>query len=886
MANEKHLGPYEIVALLGAGGMGEVFRARDPRIGREVAIKLLPDGWTTDADRLRRFELESRAAGSINHPNLVTIYDVGTDKGSPYIVMELLDGDTLRDKIGEGDGSDAGPRIPVRKSVDYAVQLANGLAAAHEKRIVHRDLKPENVFVTRDGRVKILDFGLAKLRAPGDSASIAGQTETQQRGTSPGTVIGTAGYMSPEQVRGQETDHRTDIFSFGAILYEMLAGRRAFRGNSAADTMSAILREDPPDISGTQPALPPILGHIVRHCLEKNPEERFQSARDLAFDLQTASGISSPSEQAHARQSRAKKTWVWIAAALVLAVGALIALRSVTRRVPPAAISTRVTQLTFQSGVEAYPSIAPDGKNFVFASKTAGHDDIYLQRIDGHNAINLTKDSPADDLQPAFSADGSSIAFRSERDGGGIFVMGATGESVRRISNFGFNPSWSPDGKEIVCSTESVVFAPQSRATNSEIWIIDVASGAKRLLTREFRGAQPVWAPHGKRIAFWGIDITAQRDLYTIDAKGGKAKPVLKDPPQDWNPIWSPDGKHLYFGSDRGGTMNLWRIAIDESAGERRGQPEQIPLPARFAAHFSISQDGQKIVYSALEMASAIRRQTLGDPGSISTVVSGSILIFSFDLSPDGKWVAFSNSGLQEDLYVASIEGGELRQITNDPYRDRAPSWTPDGRQLLFYSNRADQRYEIWRINIDGSGLTRVTEKVAESQWFPRMSPDGTQIITVDFDASQVFPVPVGGSVARKADIIPSPPGSPFRFIATGWSPDSKRVVGVLGDPVNREPAGGIAIYDLTTKRFTMVRKSGTRVRWATDGHTLAIQDGDELFMTDLNTGQIRRFPFPRHNVIVTKWNDPLWTDGRVIYWDEQLNEADIWLLTIENAKP
>src|SRR6266542_3036360 len=263
----SRLGPYEILAPLGAGGMGEVYRAKDPRLGREVAIKVLPASFSADPDRLRRFEQEARAAGILNHPNITAIHDIGSHDGSPYVVTELLEGETLRSRIATG-------ALSTRKAIDYAIQIAHGLAAAHEKGIVHRDLKPENLFVTRDGRVKILDFGLAKLKQPEAGAEPQTNLPTGTAGTEPGVVLGTMGYMSPEQVRGKPADQRSDIFAFGAILWEMLSGRRAFHGDTAADTMTAILTKEPPDLSGKDAAIHPGLDRIVRHCLEKNPEER------------------------------------------------------------------------------------------------------------------------------------------------------------------------------------------------------------------------------------------------------------------------------------------------------------------------------------------------------------------------------------------------------------------------------------------------------------------------------------------------------------------------------------------------------------------------------------------------------------------------------------
>src|SRR5256884_3519116 len=281
---------YTIVSKIGEGGMGEVYRARDTKLGREVAIKVLPASLSENTDRLNRFEQEAQAAGTLNHPNILVIHHIGIHNGAPYIVSELLEGETLRERM-------AGAALPQRKAIDYALQTAHGLAAAHAKGIVHRDLKPDNLFVTNDGRVKILDFGLAKLTATSDGTQSQTEVPTRKVNTDPGTVMGTMGYMSPEQLRGKTADHRSDIFSFGAILYEMLSGKRAFRGDSMAETMSAILREDPPDLSETNKTVSPALERVVRHCLEKNPAERFHSARDLAFAIESLSGSAISSGQ-------------------------------------------------------------------------------------------------------------------------------------------------------------------------------------------------------------------------------------------------------------------------------------------------------------------------------------------------------------------------------------------------------------------------------------------------------------------------------------------------------------------------------------------------------------------------------------------------------------
>ncbi|HVE66412.1 MAG TPA: serine/threonine-protein kinase, partial [Thermoanaerobaculia bacterium] len=357
LASGTRLGPYEIVGALGAGGMGEVYRAHDTRLKREVAVKVLPSSFSTDPDRLRRFELEAEAAGRLNHPNILAIYDVGTHDGAPYVVSELLEGETLRVVLADGP-------LPLRRALEYARGIAAGLAAAHEKGIVHRDLKPENVFVTADGRAKILDFGLAKLTEPArpDSGQSALPTSP---GTEPGVVMGSAGYMSPEQVRGGATDHRSDLFSFGAILFEMLSGRRAFQGDSSVETMNAILKEEPPELTGSGRNVPPGIDRVLRHCLEKNPALRFQSARDLAFDLESLSEPSAAAAVVPIAAAGAKPRTGLVAAivlALVAAALAWVAGRG-AKTAPPV-----FQRLTFRAGTVFTGRFAPDGQTIVYSA--------------------------------------------------------------------------------------------------------------------------------------------------------------------------------------------------------------------------------------------------------------------------------------------------------------------------------------------------------------------------------------------------------------------------------------------------------------------------------------------------------------------------------------
>jgi eukaryotic-like serine/threonine-protein kinase len=363
LASGSKLGPYEISGQIGAGGMGEVYRAKDPRLGRDVAIKVLPASFSSDADRLRRFEQEAKAAGLLNHPNITAVYDVGEASGAPYVVQELLEGETLRAELASG-------RFAPRRAIDYAVHIAHGLAAAHDKGIVHRDLKPENVFVTADGRVKILDFGLAKLTQTESGSGPQTNLPTASVGTEPGVVMGTLGYMSPEQIKGKPADARSDIFAFGAILYEMLAGRRAFQADSAGETMAAILKEEPPDLSVTNQQISPGLERIVRHCIEKNPERRFQSAHDLAFDLEALSGTSglSPAGATAAARSRsARRTALLAAAGVLVAAAAFLAGRRLGTGAQSAAAPNHF-RVTFQRGNVLFARFTADGQNVVYAA--------------------------------------------------------------------------------------------------------------------------------------------------------------------------------------------------------------------------------------------------------------------------------------------------------------------------------------------------------------------------------------------------------------------------------------------------------------------------------------------------------------------------------------
>jgi Tol biopolymer transport system component len=774
LAAGTKLGPYEIVAPIGAGGMGEVYRARDPRLDRDVAVKVLPSTFSVDADRTRRFEQEAKAAGALNHPNITAVYDVGQHDGSPYVVQELLEGETLRAEL-------AGGRLSPRRAVDYAIEIAHGLAAAHEKGIVHRDLKPENLFVTSDGRVKILDFGLAKLVEP-----LGGGSQTNSpTATEPGVVLGTLSYMSPEQVRGKPADHRSDIFSFGAILFEMLSGRRAFQGDSAADTMSAILKEDPPDLSVTNQNVSPALERIVRHCLEKTPERRLHSAHDLAYELEA---LSQSSTSGTATVAARRPLRLGRAAAAVLALAAIVGsfFLGRQRRASPAGVATggrTYEQLTSFSGAELSPALSPDGQTLAFTRRVKGASHVFTMRTGGENATDLTSDCDKDSGTPAFSPDGKLIAYSTTCSGGGIMLVGATGESARRLTSLGESPAWSPDGKEIVYDTEAN-WTPYGRAGTSELWIADVASGKTRKL---FAGdaVQPNVSPHGWRVAFWGIpENSSQRDIWTIPygglAVGEKPVPVTNDAPIDWNPVWSTDGRYLFYLSTRDGSMNLWRVPIDEKSGRTLGPPEPRTLPATIIAGFAVSADGKHLAFGASNWEYSVERLAI-DPatgaarGSPTEVFRTSRSLFGVVTSPDGSQIAFDSQGsLREDIYIAHPDGTHQRRLLDDEPRDRLPSFFPDGKRVAFQSDREGGSWDLWTIATDGSGLHRLTK--GESVYTPLLSPDGRHLAATDGTLVRLYDLDEAGTTVTASRKLPLPPGA-SASVAPDWSPDGKALL-------------------------------------------------------------------------------------------------------------
>jgi len=898
LAAGLRLGPYEIVSPIGAGGMGEVYRATDTRLGRDVALKVLPRTFASDPDRLARFEREARAVATLSHPNILALFDVGTHDGTCYAVTELLEGETLRTRL-------AGGALPARKATDYAAQAARGLAAAHDKGIVHRDLKPENLFVTKDGRVKVLDFGLARQQGPADGAEDT-RSPTLARPTDAGSVLGTVGYMSPEQVRGESVDTRSDIFSLGCVLYEMLAGKRAFLRDTAAETMTAILREDPPELAGSGARVSPALERVIRRCLEKKPGERFRSAEDLAFALETVGGGSESGVSGVAAAPRGSladgriRLAAGIVAALTLGAGLGYFARgrgaAPTEASPGAASFLQVTDFP---GVERQPSLSPDGKSVVYVSDVSGNDDLYLLRVGGRNPVNLTADSPAPDYAPSFSPDGTKIAFRSERAGGGVFVMEATGESVRRVSDLGQDPSWSHDGRELLVSTEAIV-DPMSRIGVAQLWALSVESGLRRRVAAT-DAVGPRASPHGHRIAYWSRKMgRPDRDIYTVraDAKDATEKDevaVTRDSAVDWNPEWSPDGRFLYFSSNRGGTLNLWRVPIDEASGRTLGPPEPVTTPSTWCGWISFSRDGSKLAFADLDDRSTVWAAGFDTHAEKVQGTARRVLrargILSIDWSPDAASLAFTQRGQPwETLGVVKTDGSSLARLTESAYFSRLPAWSPDGARIAFYSTREGET-ALWTIRPDGSSLQRVS-KPGPGIVYPAWSPDGSRIAVTRGDQLAFYALdgtlpadPVGPEfdIGRTASDS-SKPAFAGGFLPYGWSPDGRVVAGEQRRSFSGALYGrrGVVLFEPATGRDTVVSEDGNSPEWMPDSRRLLMGSGGAIVVLDTVTGATRSVlpdaGLPQswgHEIALSR-------DGRQLAWIEAQGEGDVWILELD----
>ncbi len=821
------LGPYEIVAPLGAGGMGEVYRARDTRLNRDVALKVLPEAFARDAERLRRFEQEAKAASALNHPNILAIYDMGTHDGAPFIVTELLEGETLRDRLRSG-------LLATRKALDIARQMAQGVATAHEKGIIHRDLKPANIFVTNDGRVKILDFGLAKLTQQENASSISEtQSPTRTSGghapteaqTEAGVVLGTAGYMSPEQVRGKPAGVRSDIFALGTILYEMLSGKRAFEKDSSADTMAAILKDEPPDLSGEGKKIAPAVDRVVRHCLEKNPAERFQSASDLAFALDAMSGTGVSSAAMPAVKASGRK-WTWIiATAIAAAVVVLIAIGALLLQ-HRAVAAPEFTKLTFRPEYIHHARFAPDGRTVVYDADVDGKPmELFSARTDtaetqplgikasvlsisssGELAVALAPDfklpnTPVgtlaraplgggttrellDDVTDAeWNADGSALAI-SHRVGSHYQLEYPAGTVLYRTNGYIDSLRFSPAGDRIAFIDHPIL--GDDRGT---VDVIDL-HGNRRVLTTEYSSAQGLeWSPKGDEVWFTAALTSEPRELRGVTL-AGKERTILAAPIVLHLQDVSRDGDVLLSTED----IRDQQLLVDGPNGAVHDLSS-----FTYEITDAISRDGRLLLFNSFDTGpnSDYNLYTQRADGSAPALIGvGSGIGLSFD----GEWALAIDPNRRHELELIPTGVGQTRTL-NAPsgLLYTSATWMPDGKRLVVSASGAGHAPATFiqdaasgaarQITPDGRYLTNLVQSPVS------VSPDGKYCITTDADG-HYWDQPTDGGKATELQ------GLDANDVPLAWHNDSQHLfVRRYGE------TGEVDIYDFNVS-------TGTRKLW------------------------------------------------------------------------
>jgi Tol biopolymer transport system component/tRNA A-37 threonylcarbamoyl transferase component Bud32 len=878
------IGNYRLGKKIGAGGMGVVYEAEDLRLPRKVAIKLLPsEAFASEhsKERIQRFEREARAASLLNHPHIVSILDASFDRGFYYIAMEFVDGRTLRELIEE-----EAPNLERSTMVELLSQVASAMGAAHHAGVVHRDIKPENIMVRPDGFVKVLDFGLATVRESG--------SDPKDLRTRTGHLAGTIQYLSPEQVLGKPATPRSDLFCLGVVAYEVATGRRPFDGPSDGFILDAILNHAPVPPSSIRPGIDHELEQMILQLLEKDPELRFQTAADLRSCCKRLARTSSQrSVPAYIRQKAKRSSIgrVTLAAAAGLVWGsAVVWLMEAQRHISSTPLPVHFAQLTNGQGEKNSPSLNPDGKQFVYASSKGGNWDIFLQRTGGRESVNLTKDSVQDDTQPSFSPDGSHIAFRSERDGGGLFVMESTGENPRRLTTQGYMPSWSPDNRRLVFATHTFSVPGEAPDPPSHLYLVNLDDSSTHPL-KTGDALQPSWSPHGDRIAYWGLSAGGRRDIFTI-APDRNERPlaVTADDYLDWNPVWAPSGRQLYFLSDRGGSKNVWRVDIEEKTGRTSGNPEPVTVPARSVGSIAIAGDGKTFIYGDSSQRATLRRIAF-DPAErkvsgSSESIGESQIVFDFDFSPDGSRIVYCTVGdTSENLWIMNADGTNRRMLTSDSYRNRGPQWSPRGDEILFYSDRAGH-YDEWTIHPDGSGLRALTTSPTLHMQNGAWSPDGKKILAGRFGAGLLLdPTTRADALQIEKAAVTLPVSNLF---CNSWTqgPDGSLAACDLG-----RPAGGFeaVVFAPATNALEHTGLSGLSTCWASASHpaeahrALIFADGSKCMLYDRwlkrKSELFSVAPHTIRTVAATR-------DGKLIYFTQRVREGDLWIASLTDSAP
>ncbi len=792
------LGPYEIAAPLGAGGMGEVYRARDSRLGRDVAIKVLPARVASTPGFRERFAREARAISAVEHPHICALYDVGTDGVVDYLVMQYIDGETLAERIGRGP-------IPAPEAITLARQIAAGLEAAHERGILHRDLKPSNIKLTPDGIVKILDFGLAKtLSATPDGAGVA-PSIAETALTETGVIVGSAGYMSPEQTLGGAVDRRTDVWAFGCVLFEMLSGRPAFDGRGVAQVLAAVVGQEP-DWTTLPATTPGRVRDLLRRCLRKDPARRVRDIGDARLELEDADSAEAQApalERAGpARRRSAVVAWSIAGTLAVTSAGLLLARLPARSRAGPAMRFSAVTNL---SGVEAQPALSPDGRSVAFVSNRDGQWDIYVGLVAGGSLVRITNDANVE-LRPRWSPDGARLLFSRLNDAGiyDVWVVSALGGAARRLVLNGAYPTWSPDGETIAYSAGGV------------IWFCDASGENPRPVTRPeppLAHFQPAFSHDGRKLAFVRRTSGPYSELAIVELRTGTVRTITRDGALAWSPVWSPADRFIYFASSRGGTTNVWKIP------SASGEPEQITAGQGADSDIDLSADGKRLVFSSFRINLNLAELSL-EPGSLGRRkwLTGDAARGELGprYSPDGRRIAyFSNRGgaEREGIWVMDADGGNPIKLVEDNYTNVFPRWTADGQQLMFVSREHTllAPREFRRISLAGGAPEALSIKIFMDRG--DATPDGILIYQTSPDSGELYNLRT-----RQRQPIADLPGDPL------WSSDGRAFAYVVRPGTRKPSEAGLWIGTLNGARRQLFEGWVVSFTWSGAHEMLVLQ--------------------------------------------------------------
>ena len=866
---------YRLVEKIGEGGMGVVYKALDTKLGRHVAIKVLPESVAHDAPKLQRFEREARLLAALDHPNIAAIHDFDAWDGVHFLVLELVPGATLAERMASGP-------IPIGETLEICRQVLDALGAAHERGIVHRDLKPSNIKITPAGRVKVLDFGLAMSLAPASASADASQSPTLVTpATRTGLVLGTPGYMSPEQARGRPVDERTDLWSFGCILYEMLAGRTAFGGDTIPDSLVAVLSREP-DWAAIPRGTPAPVLRLLRRCLEKDADRRLVDTKEARNEIEAAL-------QARGAPGRARPIHRGAVAAAGAALAIAIALL-VLARYRSAAVGTRpqpeLSQITFAEGIEDFPAWSRDGTRLTYSAETGRVRTIDVKNLRTTQETRLTS-GESDDIQPAWSPDGRTILFVRARQAGKKLEPGdvfgqydnadvwaydlGTGQATKLIEN-AFNPDYAPDGRHIAVDA--------SWAGPRRIWAVDGNGHNPQQVTTDVSEAvahvRPRWSPDGGTIVFQSMERT-KFDIRAVDVTTKRLTWVTHDTYQDIDPIWSPSGRFVYFSSNRGGGINIWRIPVSKT-GAPAAIPQQMTVGAGQDVSAAISADGRSLAFSILRQIADIWKlpvapETGRQTGPPQEVIATTREDSRGAWSPDGKAIAFNSDRTGNmNIWIESLADASVRPLTRGPGGDFQPSWSPDGTRIAFFSSRAGN-VEIWTADVKTGALRQLTTN-ASIDVNPFFSPDGRRI-AFQSDRSgrlEVWIMNADGTGPRQLTNVgvtghflrwrQDGRSILFRCIC-GGSPRTMEVAADGGDPL---PIAEVA--------------GGSHMSFSPDGSlVMDVVQHKALWVSPLQAGRPEKvFEFPDPDVRI---DYPVWSpDGRWILFDHFRPEGgDIWLL-------